>query len=108
MVSLNPLSDEQLTVHDDETDFYGKQYWLDHQSQDLGFPDIYVRSRKDFIERNIHWFKTLIKYCLPPADVLEIGCGHGSFVAFMQQAGYQASGIEMSRWVVSFGRENFG
>nr|WP_242020330.1 methyltransferase domain-containing protein [Nodosilinea sp. FACHB-131] len=108
LVSLNPLSTDQLFVHDDEVDFYGKQYWLDHQSQDLGFPDIYIRSRKDLTERNIHWFRTLVRYRLPPGDVLEIGCGHGSFVAFMQQAGYQSSGVEMSQWVVSFGEKTFG
>ena len=108
LVSLSPLSANQLIVHDDEVDFYGKQYWLDHQSQDLGFPDIYTRSRKDLTERNIHWLKTLAKYCLPPSHILEIGCGHGSFVALMQQTGYQSFGIEMSQWVVSFGQKTFG
>ena len=108
LVSLESLSDEQLAVDDDETDFYGKQYWLNHQQQDLGFPDIYARARNDLVERNLYWLKTLLKYRLPPADSLELGCGHGSFVALMQKSGYRASGVEMSPWVVAFGRKTFG
>ena len=107
LVSQNSLSDDQLVVKDDETDFYGKQYWLAHQNQDLGFPSIYARARNDLTERNLHWLRTLLKYRLPPAKVLELGCSQGSFVALLQQAGYDALGIEMSPWVVSFGRETF-
>ncbi len=108
LVSLKGLALEKLKVLDDETDFYGKKYWLDHQSQDLDFPDIHKRSRNDLTERNLHWLKTLLKYCLPPAKTLELGCSHGSFVALLDQAGYDASGVEMSPWVVEFGQKTFG
>lgn len=109
LVSLNPLiTNDKLLVRDDDTDFYGKRYWMEYQKQYLGLPDIYMRARNDLTERNLHWLKALMKYYLPPADVLELGCAHGSFVAIMRQAGYQASGIEMSPWVVAFGRETFG
>ncbi|MEM1239926.1 MAG: class I SAM-dependent methyltransferase [Cyanobacteria bacterium P01_H01_bin.26] len=107
LVSLESLSDEQLIVRDDSKDFYGKQYWLNHQQEDLGLPDIYARSRNDLKERNLHWLKALLKYSIPPAKVLELGCSHGSFVALMAQAGYQSMGVEMSPWVVEFGRKNF-
>ena len=108
LVSLEGMTPEQLRVGNDETDFYGKQYWLNHQSSDLGFPDIYKRARNDLTERNLHWLKTLLKYRLPPAKVLELGCSHGSFVALMRQAGYDAAGVEMSPWVVEFGQKIFG
>ena len=98
---------EQQAVCDDEHDFYGKQYWLGHQADDLGHPDIYDRARYDLTERNLHWLKTLLKYALPPAKVWELGCSHGSFVALMTQAGYKAAGVEMSPWVVEFGRKTF-
>ncbi|MBD2109757.1 class I SAM-dependent methyltransferase [Nodosilinea sp. FACHB-13] len=107
LVLQNSLPDNYLIVKNDETDFYGKQYWLGHQNRDFGYPDVYERARNDLTERNLHWFKALMKYCLPPADILELGCGHGSFVALLQQAGYKASGAEMSPWVVSFGRDTF-
>lgn len=107
LVSLAPLSEDELVVNDDEADFYGKQYWLNHQNKDLGFPDIYTRSRNDLTERNLHWLKILMKYRLPSSDILELGCSHGSFIALMQNAGYRAAGVEMSPWVVSFGKETF-
>lgn len=108
LISLESLSNDELKVQDDETDFYGKQYWLDHQSQDLGFPNIRARSRFDLSERNLHWLATLLKYKLPAAKVMELGCAHGSFVALMQHVGYEASGVEMSPWVVDFGSKAFG
>lgn len=107
LVASNSLTDEQLTVHNDETDFYGKQYWTGHQAQSFGFPDISIRARNDLTERNLHWLKTLMKFRLAPSNVVEIGCAHGSFVALLRQVGYQAIGVEMSPWVVEFGRKTF-
>lgn len=107
LVSLVGMSPEELVVENDDIDFYGKAYWLGHQSDDLGFPDIYRRVREDLTERNLYWLKALLKYRLPGAKVLELGCSHGSFVALMRQAGYDASGVEMSPWVVEFGKKTF-
>lgn len=108
LVSLQDTPPEQALVRDDETDFYGKKYWLEHQQVALGHPDIHTRARNDLTERNLHWLKTLLKYRVPPAKVLELGCSHGSFVALLRQAGYDATGVEMSPWVVEFGRKTFG
>jgi 2-polyprenyl-3-methyl-5-hydroxy-6-metoxy-1,4-benzoquinol methylase/septal ring factor EnvC (AmiA/AmiB activator) len=95
-------------VVDDETDFYGKKYWLQHQEGDLGNPDIHARARTDLTERNLHWLSALLRYKLPRGQVIEVGCAHGSLVALMQLAGFQASGSEMSPWVVDFARKTFG
>jgi len=108
LVYLKDTPPEQLLVRDDETDFYGKKYWLERQQAAFGFPDIHARSRNDLPERNLHWLRALLKYQPPPAKVLEVGCAHGSFVALMRQAGYQAEGLELSPWVVAFGQETFG
>jgi 2-polyprenyl-3-methyl-5-hydroxy-6-metoxy-1,4-benzoquinol methylase len=108
LMYLKDMLPEQLLVLDDETDFYGKKYWLEHQQDAFGNADIHTRARNDLIERNLHWLKTLLKYHLPPAKLLELGCSHGSFVALLRQAGYDASGVEMSPWVVEFGQKTFG
>ena len=108
LVSQKGLSSVELQVIDDESDYYGKQYWLNHQQQDLDYPGFEARAQSDLPERNLHWLKTLLKYRLPPARVMELGCAHGSFVALMKQAGYVASGVEMSPWVVDYGRKTFG
>lgn len=108
LVYLKDMPPEQLLVRNDETDFYGKKYWLEHQQEAFGYADIHTRARNDLTERNLHWLKTLLKYRLPPAKVLELGCSHGSFVALLRQAGYDAAGMEMSPWVVEFGQKTFG
>lgn len=108
LVSQKGLSLEELRVDDDESDFYGKKYWLDHQESDLNNPGFQDRTRSDLPERNLHWLRTLLRYRLPPARVIELGCAHGSFVALMRQGGFDASGVEMSPWVVSYGRKEFG
>jgi len=108
LVYLKDISAQQLLVVDDETDFYGKQYWQPSEQGDPNFPDIFTRTRDDLTERNLHWLKALLKYRLPPASSMELGCAHGSFVALMQNAGYSACGVEMSPWVVGFGKATFG
>ena len=107
LVSTGRLSDAELTVQDDETSFYGKSYWLEHQKDDYGHPRIEDRARLDLRERCLHWLQTLLKYRLPPARVLELGASHGGFVALMRQAGFDASGLELSPWVVDFARDTF-
>ncbi|WP_167358562.1 class I SAM-dependent methyltransferase [Rhizobium aethiopicum] len=107
LISMVGLSDDELKVDDDDGAFYGKQYWLEHQSKDLGFPNIFERARKDLLDRNLHWLRTLLKYKAPPSAVLELGCSHGSYVALLRQSGYDAVGIEMSPWVVDFAKTAF-
>lgn len=108
LVLKQKFSAGDLAVKNDDVDFYGKNYWLGHQSSDLDQPDIFERERKDLSERNLHWLETLLKFKSPPAKVMELGCAHGSFVALMNQAGFAASGCEMSPWVVDRARRTFG
>lgn len=107
LVSQKGLSNEEVLVNDDEKDFYGKKYWLTHQNKDLGFPDIHQRARNDLTERCLHWLVALLKYKLSPQKVLEIGCGHGGFLALLQAVGYEVTGLELSPWVAEFGRNAF-
>jgi 2-polyprenyl-3-methyl-5-hydroxy-6-metoxy-1,4-benzoquinol methylase len=105
--SIAGLSADLMRVRDDERDFYSKEYWLSHQTEDYGFPDIYLRSRVDLPERSLYWLRTLMTYRLPPAKVLELGCAHGGSVALMNWAGFEATGLELSPWVVDFAKKTF-
>ncbi|MGQ9532551.1 MAG: class I SAM-dependent methyltransferase, partial [Desulfotomaculales bacterium] len=67
-----------------------------------------MRARTDLPERCLYWLRTLLKYKLPPGRVLELGCGHGGFVALLRWAGFEAIGLELSPWVVGFARQTFG
>jgi 2-polyprenyl-3-methyl-5-hydroxy-6-metoxy-1,4-benzoquinol methylase len=92
----------------DVSTFYGDRYWFDHQTRDLGTPDINTRSRTDLADRAAHWMRSLLRFVLPPAKVLEIGCSHGGFVAMMNQAGFDATGLEVNPSIVSIARRTFG
>jgi 2-polyprenyl-3-methyl-5-hydroxy-6-metoxy-1,4-benzoquinol methylase len=94
-------------VNDESKDLYGKGYWFDHQTTGLGCPDIVSRSRTDLAERCVHWLRSLLQFKLPPAKVLEIGCAHGGFVAMLRQAGFDATGLELSPSIVRLARETF-
>jgi SAM-dependent methyltransferase len=108
LVARSGLRADEIVVRDDDRAFYGKDYWLGHQTRDLGNTDILTRVRADLPERCMHWLRTLLRYKLPPAQVLDVGCAHGGFVALLRWAGYEATGLELSPWVVEFARQTFG
>jgi 2-polyprenyl-3-methyl-5-hydroxy-6-metoxy-1,4-benzoquinol methylase len=95
-------------VSDEEKDFYGKNYWFTHQEKDFNYPNILERAQEDLAGRCAHWLNTLLNYKLPPGKILEVGCAHGGFVALLQWAGFEATGLELSPWVVKNAQETFG
>jgi 2-polyprenyl-3-methyl-5-hydroxy-6-metoxy-1,4-benzoquinol methylase len=99
---------EDPTHVDDQGELYGKDYFLKHLPESYGFPSLYERARLDLTDRVPHWLRTMLKYALPPASVLELGSAHGGFIAFLRSAGYQAMGLELSPWLVEFAQETFG
>jgi SAM-dependent methyltransferase len=98
---------EIARVADEGTEFYGREYWFSHQERDLGFPNILTRAREDLGERCLYWLRALLRRKLPPGRALELGSGPGSFVATLRWAGFDATGLELSPWVVRFIRETF-
>ncbi len=94
-------------VIDDERDFYGRDYWFSYQKKNLGHPDITRRARTDLTERCLYWLRTLLKYKVSGAKILELGSAHGGFVAMLRLAGFDAHGLELSPWIVDFARKTF-
>jgi 2-polyprenyl-3-methyl-5-hydroxy-6-metoxy-1,4-benzoquinol methylase len=107
LVSAEIPGPEIAHVTDEERDFYGRQYWFSYQEEHLGNPPISVRARSDLPERCLHWLRALLAYKTPPARVLELGSAHGGFVAVLRFAGFEATGLEISPWVVEYARETF-
>ncbi|MCI0558085.1 MAG: class I SAM-dependent methyltransferase, partial [Nitrososphaera sp.] len=102
------MPQEDITrVRDEETDRYGKNYYLKRHPFDCGYPDLPTRARVDLSERCLHWLRAVLKYKRPPAKVLELGSAHGGFIALLRWAGYDATGLEVSPWVVEFARKSF-
>lgn len=93
-------------VEDDAAAFYGHDYWFAHQAT-MGLPDILSRARSDFGDRLLSWLDTLLTYRVPPLRSLELGCSHGGFVALLRQAGYDATGLELSPRIAALARQLF-
>ena len=108
LVTAEMPAPEFTAVRDDDQDFYGREYWFSHQEEDLGQANIIERARTDMPERALHWLRTLLKYKLPPGDVLELGSAHGGFVALLRWAGFEASGLELSPSIVEYAKQTFG
>ena len=107
LVSQNRSTQNLNRVDNDTEDFYGKNYWLNHLAQDFGYPDFFTRAISDLPERCLFWLRTLLKFKLPPAKTLELGSAHGGSVAMLRWAGFDATGLELSPWVVEFSRQTF-
>lgn len=107
LVAQTGIPDDISQVTDDETDLYGKTYFTKHQSEDYGLPDLSTRARADLPERCSYWLGNILKYKLPPARSLELGSAHGGFVAMMQRAGFNATGLDLSPWLVEFSSQTF-
>jgi SAM-dependent methyltransferase/predicted O-methyltransferase YrrM len=98
---------ERARVNDEEGDFYGAHYHTAHMKEDYGYPSVLERARTDLPERCLHWLRAVLRHRRPPARVIEIGCGHGAFVAMLRWAGYDARGIELSHTIVDYARRVF-
>ena len=107
LVSAEMPAADIAHVVDEDRDFYGREYWFSYQQKHLGHPTILDRARSDLPERCLYWLQSLLKYRRPPARVLELGSSHGGFVAMLRWAGFDATGLEISPWVVEFARETF-
>ena len=105
---LRHMPTEDVTrVRDDSSDLYGQNYYLKHLQQDFGYPDLTTRARTDLPERCLHWLRTTLKYKVPPGKALELGSAHGAFVALLRWTGFDATGLELSPWVVNFAKGVF-
>jgi SAM-dependent methyltransferase len=106
LVLTRPPAQPDPHVVDDQSDFYGKDYWFKYQNE-LGYGNIVERSRSDLHDRCLHWLSATLKYKLPPGKSLELGCAHGGFVATLRWAGFDATGLELSPAIVRFAVETF-
>ena len=89
-------------------DYYDfKKYWYDKQ-QEYNFPSIEQRAIDDFNNRIPFWGEQLKK--LPKLlSVLEIGGGHGGFLRYCKEQGFEKCvGIEITEETCNFARKTFG
>lgn len=97
---------EVARVDDEARSPYGLHYFDEH-ARELGHPTLRERARSDLPERCAFWAEALLRFRPPPARTLELGCASGAFVALLAEAGYQATGLDLSPAVTAFARETF-
>jgi len=107
LISKLRMPEHSYLGGDDSDRLYGKEYWTKHVKDDLGLPDIYERSRKDLPRRCTYWLRDIMRYRLPPARTLELGCAHGGLTFLLKMAGYDSYGTEMSPWLCEFAQATF-
>lgn len=108
LVTRHGPAQDLARIRDDSQDFYGRDYWFGHQAEDLGYPTITERARTDLTERCIYWLRSLLTHKLPPGRILELGAAHGGFVFLLRQAGFDATGQELSPGIVELAASTFG
>jgi hypothetical protein len=67
LISKSFPSGDITAITDEDGDFYGKKYWLEHQVEKLGLETIEQRSRSDLLDRCGWWLAKLLEFSLPPA-----------------------------------------
>jgi len=93
LVCSHYVDEAFVNVNEDDLDFYGKNYWLEHVELDYGQENVFKRTRSDLVDRNLYWLRTLLKYKQAHGKALELGCAHGSFVQLLRWTGFDASGL---------------
>jgi 2-polyprenyl-3-methyl-5-hydroxy-6-metoxy-1,4-benzoquinol methylase len=86
-------------VGDDGTSLYDSSYWLDKMLgiyKKSGCKDIDDVILLHYRERAAYWLRYFLMHLLPPARVIEIGCGMGTFSHWLGQLGYEVMATELS------------
>ena len=78
---------------------YYEDYW--DRDTDVSDSDVTTPARKQRL------LAQLRRCCRPGDKVLDLGCGAGSFTAVMQQAGYNALGMDLSENAIAFARRKY-
>ena len=102
LINSPRFEDSYFDVNDEENSYYGKNYWLEHQTDDLGLRSIYDRVRSDLSERCLYWLKIVLKYLSSNDRTLEVGFGSGGLIALLSSLGYRSEGVELSGWLVDY------
>lgn len=102
LISKHCFDNTSYEVKDEETSLYGKNYWSKYilsmtklSSLDEVI-DLYLR------ERTLYWLKTLLKYRLPPANTVEVGCGLGQFSYLLSHVGFSETAMELSQQICDY------
>ena len=76
------------------------EYWSSQNIEVYTLPEVQQEERRKF-HRYVDWLATE----LPPGKVLDYGCGIGTFIECALERGWQAHGVEASKEIVWYARQ---
>jgi len=103
LLSTRLQDDVSALYQPEKNSLYSATYWFEKtfaQYKAMGCADLDDAMLLHYRERAGLWLKAVTRHLLPPARVLEVGCGLGTLVRWMRDLGYDMSALELSaEWV---------
>ncbi|MFP4025139.1 MAG: class I SAM-dependent methyltransferase [Thiohalospira sp.] len=100
----NFLFTQNIPNEDSIGSYYASEEYISHSDTKKGIVNrLYHIARKIMLEKKYR----LIKKISSGKSILDIGCGTGYFLNYMQKRGYQTLGVEVSDDARAFGKQNF-
>jgi 2-polyprenyl-3-methyl-5-hydroxy-6-metoxy-1,4-benzoquinol methylase len=87
-----------VTAGESSNLLYDQNYWhkkMLSEYQKIGYNDFDAVILYHFRERAAYWMIYLLKHLLPPATVIEIGCGVGTFSYWLKHLGFTVTATEL-------------
>ena len=85
--------------------YYASEDYISHSDTQKGMVNkLYHIARKIMLNKKFRFIKKINS----GKTILDIGCGTGYFLNYMQKKGYQTLGLEVSEEARTFGKQNFG
>ena len=99
----------QFCPENEQEDIYGANYWEEEKLNEyrkMQCTDLDDALLLHYRERAGLWLSAIMQHILPPSTVLEVGCGLGSLMRWMQDLGYTTRALELSyQWTEHLRRE---
>ncbi len=88
------------------TTLYGETYFRNNHSGELGYTN-YIADEEN-IRRTARRRLRQLKRHVGPGRLLDVGCATGFFLDEAQQAGWTATGLDLSNFAVQYARQQLG
>ena len=110
-ISSGKETSELYTPTDENHSLYGANYWLNKTFsayQEMGCEDMEDALLLHYRERGGVWLNAITRHLLPPARVIEVGCGLGTLSRWMRDLGYSIEAVELSAAWCEYLRKTVG
>lgn len=105
LIFTNPqLDQKELTAHYDKNYYCSPKKDPDDRSRYFDYNQRYLKGKEK--DRFINIFQKLSQFYPKKGKLIDVGAATGFFVNEAQKDGWEASGVEVSKWACDWGRKN--